>query len=194
MKKLKNSLFPILILAVISVGCEDPAIPKPEGFMRIGLLDQNYSNYNGDFPCSFDLSDNAKVEVLSSEEKSVRFNVEYPFYKAKIHMAYNKVEGNLGEYLEETRNLTYQHHEKANNIDKRKIMSPKNEVYGISYELSGDVASSTQFFITDSTEHFVRGALYFWAKPNEDSLAPVVGQIREDIDILINSFRWKDSQ
>jgi len=191
MRSWSNSAYILITLCIGLVACEDPAIPKPEGFMRIGLLNQEYTTFKGDIPCSFDLSENAIVDILSSEDNSARFNIEYPYYKAKIHMAYNKIEGNLGQYLEETRKLTYQHHQKANNIEKIKIIDPENDVYGISYKLSGDVASSSQFFMTDSTNHFVRGALYFWAKPNEDSLAPVVEHIRYDIEKMFTSFKWK---
>jgi len=188
--KINKIVFGILLCFII--GCEENFVPKPEGFMRIGLLDQTYNTYQGEIPCEFDLSDNAKLEILSQQGSNVRFNIEYPYYKAKIHMAYSGIENDLATYLEETRKLTYQHHEKANNIEKKKVIIPEHKVYGITYDLSGDVASSAQFFVTDSANHFVRGALYFWAQPNEDSLAPVLQHIREDIDIMINSFQWKD--
>lgn len=165
-------------------------VPKPLGFMRIELVDPEYSSHYLDDVLSFDLSDQCQIEEMSMTDDVMLFNIVYPYHKAKIHLAYNRVENNLATYLETTRKLTYQHHEKANNIDKVKIIIPEHDVYGVCYNLTGNVASASQFFITDSTNHFLRGALYFWSRPNEDSLAPAVNYIREDIDQLINSIEW----
>ncbi len=70
-------------------------------------------------------------------------------------------------------------------------MKPEKNVYGTVYEIAGDAASSIQFFLTDSTKHYLRGALYFNAQPNKDSLAPLINFVREDIVVLIESFEWK---
>jgi len=53
------------------------------------------------------------------------------------------------------------------------------------------VATPYQFFLTDSTHHFFRGALYYDATPNQDSLAPVNAFLLEDIQHILNTFRWK---
>ncbi|NOZ45910.1 MAG: gliding motility lipoprotein GldD, partial [Chlorobi bacterium] len=66
-----------------------------------------------------------------------------------------------------------------------------DNVYGILYDIKGNAASSINFFVTDSTQHFLRGALYFNSKPNKDSLAPVVDFIRKDIVHLMETFKWK---
>jgi gliding motility-associated lipoprotein GldD len=80
---------------------------------------------------------------------------------------------------------------KASDIQERLIINDSVNVYGLVYFLEGNAASSLQFYLTDSTNHFVRGALYFDAKPNPDSLAPVQNFIQEDILNMIESFRWK---
>jgi gliding motility-associated lipoprotein GldD len=53
------------------------------------------------------------------------------------------------------------------------------------------VASTYQFYLTDSIRHFVRGALYFDGPPNNDSLAPVIEFLKLDIDHLLNTFKWR---
>ena len=182
--------FPFLVSIL---GCEETLIPKPLGFMRINLKEHEYKSFKNHL-FQFELSTQANIEVLSEENGGMRFNVSYPYHKAKIHLAYNPVNKNLSYHLLETRKLTYKHKEKANDIEKEIISFPYNKVYGINYALSGNVASSSQFFITDSTNHFLRGALYFWAKPNEDSLAPVVDYIREDIKHLYENLTWMNGE
>jgi gliding motility-associated lipoprotein GldD len=71
------------------------------------------------------------------------------------------------------------------------FINEKERVYGILYDIKGNSASSLQFYLTDSSRHFFRGALYFNVQPNKDSLAPVIDYFREDIIYLIETFSWK---
>jgi gliding motility-associated lipoprotein GldD len=80
---------------------------------------------------------------------------------------------------------------KAYSIDDSLITNPNN-VNGIFFKLGGDVATANQFFLTDSTKHFLRGALYFDATPNEDSLSIVSRFLIDDVRHLINTFKWKE--
>ncbi|MCR5455573.1 MAG: hypothetical protein K6F33_11355, partial [Bacteroidales bacterium] len=64
-------------------------------------------------------------------------------------------------------------------------------VYGLLYGIKGNVASPLQFYITDSTRHFLRGSLYFNCSPNKDSLAPSVEFVRQDIERLFETLIWK---
>jgi gliding motility-associated lipoprotein GldD len=87
--------------------------------------------------------------------------------------------------------LSYkQHTYKASAIENETFSTP-NGVEGVYFTLKGNTATSNQFFATDSTRHFLRGALYFGATPNEDSLAPVNAFLREDLKHLIQTLRWK---
>jgi gliding motility-associated lipoprotein GldD len=84
------------------------------------------------------------------------------------------------------------HITKANSIDEKIINNSNDRVFGLIYNISGSGAASTyQFYLTDSTSHFLRGALYFYFKPNNDSIAPVIDFIKQDINHLIKTFRWK---
>jgi len=55
----------------------------------------------------------------------------------------------------------------------------------------GNACLTCGVFVTDTTRHFLRGALYFDTAPNEDSLGIVNQFLEKDMDHLINSFRWK---
>lgn len=87
-------------------------------------------------------------------------------------------------------NLTYKHSLKASFIDDSLFRTPNN-VTGVMFKVGGDAATASQFYLTDSIHHFLRGALYFDAPPNEDSLKPSNDFIVEDLRHMINTFEWK---
>jgi gliding motility-associated lipoprotein GldD len=108
-----------------------------------------------------------------------------------IYLTYKPVENDLNTHLEDSREFVYKHTVMADAIEEIRFENDSLNVYGILYELSGNTASAVQFFLTDSTSHFLRGSLYFNVPPNKDSLAPVIDFIRDDIVYLMESFQWK---
>ena len=113
-------------------------------------------------------------------------------YNATLHLTYLPVRNNLNTYISDAFKYVNKHIPKANNIEEHLYTNPSKHVYGITYHIEGiGVASPYQFFITDSIHHFLRGALYFNMAPNNDSLAPVINYIVQDIDTMISSFEWK---
>jgi len=97
----------------------------------------------------------------------------------------------LAEFMEETREMAYKHSIKANAIQERVFLNPDDDVFGIVYHIGGNAASPVQFFLTDSTRHFLRGALYIRATPDIDSLKPVIEFLERDVVHLIETFKWK---
>ncbi len=59
------------------------------------------------------------------------------------------------------------------------------------YELKGNTATNLNFYISDSKKHFLRGALYFNAKTEIDSIQPVFDFIKADVIKMIESTTWK---
>jgi gliding motility-associated lipoprotein GldD len=117
-------------------------------------------------------------------------NVVFPKFKATLHLSYKTIDNNLDEYLNDSRNFVYKHTVKADAIGETPYLNAEKKVYGILYDIKGDAASNTQFFLTDSTHNFIRGALYFEVHPNKDSLAPVLEFINKDLVHLIETFEW----
>ena len=109
----------------------------------------------------------------------------------RLHISYKNINNNLGQILEDSRKLAYKHSIKADAIHEQVFIQPERNIYGILYEIDGNAASSIQFYVTDSINHYVRGALYFNVEPNKDSLAPVIRFIKDDIIVMIESFEWK---
>ena len=186
----------LMILLLVSMGfaaCNQDYTPKPRGYIRIALPEKEYQSVETDCPYSFETAVYSEfVPDKRPGSDPCWFNIDYPNFKARIHFSYKPVNGNLFEYLEDSRALTNKHISKASFIDETVIENDSAKVYGILYTIEGSQAASPlQFHLTDSTDHFLRGALYFNVSPNNDSLAPVIDFLRDDILHLIDSFNWK---
>ena len=107
-------------------------------------------------------------------------------------MTYRKVNNNFDSLLYDAYTMPLKHAKKAARIPEKVYVNNKNKTYGSIFQIVGNAASQVQFFLTDSLNHFIFGALYFYKKPNYDSLMPAVNYIGEDISILMESLKWAD--
>lgn len=193
MRRLTNSLI-ALILLVLASSCGDKnPQPKPRGYFRIDLPDKQYVALDTMRYYSFEYPTYSTItpDYHSLQEKDW-VNVEFPRFKGTIHISYKQVNDNLGEYLEDAYFMITKHIGKATGIRDSVIINKEKNVYGLMYYLDGEgVASPLQFYLTDSTEHFMRGSLYFNVVPNNDSLQPVIDFITDDVRHLINTLEWK---
>ncbi len=181
----------ILMLSIYS--CRNDYTPKPRAYFRIDLPAKDYQQLDSTFPYKFEYPVYSVLnpDRLSPEEENW-INIDYPEYRASIHLSYKEVDNNLSKYLEDSRTMVMKHMPKASSIKDQLIFRPEENIYGLKYKIEGlGAASPYQFFATDSAKHFIRGALYFNVKPNNDSLAPVIDFIREDIDHMIQTLEWK---
>ena len=187
-------ILPVFLLLIMLLGfsCKRDYTPKPRGYFRIDLPERDYRTFDTTFPYRFEYP--VYTEILPdrhSPEEKYWINIDYPAYKGRVHISYKEVDDNLKKYLEDARTTVMKHMPKASAIKDQLIYRPEADVYGLKYRIEGlGAASPYQFFVTDSSSHFMRGALYFNVKPNNDSLAPVIDFIRKDIDHLIESIQW----
>ena len=187
------SLLAMTLLLLVSCGEPERPLPKPKGYLRIDLPEKDYVRVDTLQRYAFDVPGYAQLtpDPLSPEEKNW-VNVEMPDFKASIHLTHKEVKGNLGEYLEDVHTMLTKHLQKANGMHDSLIANPEQRVYGMLIEMDGKgVATPLQFYLTDSTRNFIRGALYFNFVPNNDSMQPVIEYLRQDIDQMINTFEWK---
>ena len=193
-KKLIGAVvFAMILLLLVACGEEERPLPKPMGYFRIDLPEKDYSRIDTIERYAFEAPSYATLthDPFSPQEKNW-INVEMPCFKASIHLTHKDVKGNLGEYLEDVHTMVTKHLQKANGMNDSLIINPDRKVYGMLIEMDGKgVATPLQFYLTDSTTNFVRGALYFNFVPNNDSMQPVIDYLRQDIDRMINTFEWK---
>lgn len=177
--------------------CNSPFTPKPRGYYQVGFPEKKYQVFDqAGYPYTFEYPVYSTVSKDSTffgeaTENPWWVNIDFPQFQGKIYISYKEIGPNKFEkLLNDAFNLTNKHSQKAYSIDDSLMQTPNN-VTGMFFKVGGDVATSYQFFLTDSTRHFLRGALYFEASPNQDSIAPVNEFVATDMRHLINTFRWK---
>ena len=182
-----------LILILTQTGCRQDYAPKPRGYFRIDFPAKEYTRFDTTYPYTFEYPVYARV-IPDNRTSSEPFwiNIDFPQYQGRIHISYKPVHENLSQYLEDSRTFVVKHIPKADAIVDSLIYRPEDKVYGLVYYIDGSQAASPcQFFVTDSSSRFLRGALYFNVSPNNDSLEPVIAFIREDIRHMLKTFQWK---
>ena len=185
----------ILTLALLMGSCGDNYTPKPHGYFRIALPETSYKLLDSIYPYTFEYPSYCIIQPdkLSPEEKNW-INLHMPNFDGSLHLSYKTINGreNLAQYIEDSRSMVMKHIPKANDIQQIPLSDPKEKVFGLVYNITGvNAASPYQFYVTDSTKHFLRGALYFNTLPNNDSLAPVIDFVKKDIAHLLNTLKWK---
>jgi gliding motility-associated lipoprotein GldD len=188
----------LLLLAVMVVGlsgCDDDEplfSPKPKGYVRIDFPKKEYVVYDNNCPYSFEIPKYSKpVYDQRTGADPCWFNLQFPQFKATLHFSYKIVNNNLNEYLNDSHDFAIRHEIKATGIEQLPVIRDSARVYGLIFDIGGNTASSVQFYLTDSTKHFLRGALYFNSTPNIDSLKIVVDFIKQDIIHLVQTTHWK---
>ena len=188
-------LFQVVLLLSFSACRDHDYSPKPKAYYRIEFPKKAYQPILAPVPFSFDYPKYATLEKdISRDAQKNWYNLHFKQFNGYLHLTYYDVSGKE-EYenmVEDARKLAFKHTIKASAIDQKVIYYPDRKVYGIYYAIEGNTASSVQFFLTDSTKHYFRGALYFNERPQYDSIAPVISFIKKDIDTLISTFRWKN--
>lgn len=188
-----NFAFLFLPIALVASCSTESPTPLPKGYFRIDLPERKYVHKEFGCPFSFEASERSRLEFFTDGPSGERcwFDMYYPDYRARIHFTYKDPNNQLRAFIEEARGMAYEHHIKANKIERNVVADSLKRVYGMAYSLEGNVASHFQFYLTDSVHHFLRGSLYFEAKPNQDSIRPVLDHIKQDMDHLIDTFRWE---
>ncbi len=189
--KLNTTILLLLLFAFFS--CKENYTPKPKGYMRIDFPKKSYIEYKSDCSFSFKIPNYSFIDKRKDSVNPCWINILFPKYKATLYISYERInnKSDLNNFLEDNRKFLNRHISKANGIEEELINDTINRKFGIIYNIEGNVASSCQFFVTDSNLHFIRGSLYFYAKPNIDSLLPVVNFIKEDISYLVKTIKWK---
>jgi gliding motility-associated lipoprotein GldD len=198
--------------------CNSPYTPRPRAYFKVELPQRSYQVFDKPgYPYSFEYPVYATIsqDTTFFEEKPENpywINIDFPRFNGKIYISYNRigdkttfvVKQNNGQYKDSSGyntleglvrgayDLTYKHSLKASSIDDSLFRTP-NGIEGIYFRIGGNTATAHQFLVTDSTRHFLRGALYFDVTPNEDSLKVVNDFLKGDMKHLINTLQWKNS-
>ena len=183
--------FSVLMSVVfLCLACgEDEYTPKPKGYFRIATPSKEYKPLNKGYSYDFEINANANWV----EKQNQWGDISYPSIKGKIQLTYKEMNpNNIERLLNEGRELAYQHVVKADGIEEMRVSFPDNKVHGMVYRIAGDAATGSQFFVTDSANHFLRGVVYFYSSPNADSLKPVNEFMLGESLHLIETLKWQN--
>jgi gliding motility-associated lipoprotein GldD len=184
-KQISLSLLLITILFVSS--CKKEVLPKPSGYLRLDYPEAKYVPFENNCPYTFEMNSDAVIKG----SKDCGFTISYPKMKATIYITYKPVNKNVNNLLRDAQKLTYEHVIKADNILEQPFLNPSKKVFGMFYRVDGNAATNSQFYATDSIKHFVTGSVYFYAKPNYDSIMPAASYVRNDMQRLMETLKWK---
>ena len=213
----KKKLLFFLLAAASMAACNSTYTSKKKGYFHISLPQHSYVSFDTTgFPYSFEYPVYANIikdstYFDSSPENPYWINIDFPNLNARIFLSYKQIGGKAmykikqadGSYrdsvginqfdrmVNDAFNLTNKNQAVTTSI-KDSLFLTRNGITGVFFKVGGNAATAKQFFLSDTSTHFLRGALYFDATPNADSLKPVQDFLQADIDHLLNSFRWKN--
>lgn len=188
----------IFSFLLFSAACsEESYVPKPKGYNRIDLPAHSYISMQENHPYTFEYSSHAKIlkDTFDIAEPHWIY-VYYPTLGANIQITYKSINNNpakFQEFINDAYKLTSKHQIKASSIEESIVKTPSGKTVNI-FELEGEVPSQFQFYISDTTTHFLRGALYFRVATKNDSLAPIIEYVKKDILHLVNTLQWRKGQ
>lgn len=193
LSKLTAFAFCFSLLLLVSCDNDDETFsPRPRGYPRIHFPEKTYSLYEGECPYAFEIPKYSNISLDQHKGADPCWlNLNFPQFHATIHLSYKTVNNNIAQYLEDSHVFANKHQIKATGLEEIPILRDSAKVYGLIFDISGNTASNLQFYMTNSTQHFLRGALYFNCVPNVDSLKIVIDFIKKDVLHLIHTTRWK---
>lgn len=193
---MKNS-FLIFCILLICLSCKQDPIPKPHAYLRLEFPEANYKELQENLPFTFDKNDlvsKIDTKIIPGSTESYGITLQYSSLKGSIYLTYKSIDNNqenLKSYLQDAQKFTQEHTRKADEIIEQPYINENRRVYGMLYEIGGNAASQSQFYVTDSTEHFLTGSLYFFTKPNYDSIYPAAKYLEKDIKHIMETITWK---
>lgn len=181
-----NRILTLVLILILGIACKREVIPKPKAMLRLDYPEKVDAQLRTPY---LSFSYNTVANPIIEGDSALR--LDYPKMKGTIYINYKPVHGNLAKLLTDAQKLSYEHTVKAEGIKPAEYSDPTHKVYGMFYQVSGDAASQAQFYATDSVAHFVTGALYFYARPNYDSIFPAATYLQDDMRRIMETIQWQ---
>ncbi|MCX7551048.1 gliding motility lipoprotein GldD [Xanthomarina sp. F2636L] len=189
----------VLVISTLflSLSCAQDPVPKPQAYLRLEFPEASYQKLETNLPFTIErnlLATKIETKTIKGPTESYGITIQYPNLKGSIYLTYKSIDNkkeNLIAFLRDAQKFTQEHTKKADEIVEQPYENNKRRVYGMLYEVGGNAASQSQFYVTDSINHFLTGSLYFYAKPNYDSIYPAAKYLEKDIKHIMETVSWK---
>ena len=178
----------LLIFSLLLLACNSNYTPKPKAYIKFDFPKKEYEKIVINCPFDFEFP---TYSQLKKKNDNCLIDIVFPNQNGVLYLSYFALENNLDEHTEQSQKLAYKHNVLADAITEQFYVNDSLKVYGLLYDYDGESATATQFYLTDSVNHFFRGALYFNTEIN-DSILPINNFLKYDIKHLIETFHWKD--
>lgn len=182
--------FAVILFTLTIWGCQENHKPKPKGQLALNFPAPEYGEIETNCPYSFKVNKITTLKPAKSKEPCM-FNIEYPTMDGTIYITYEPVKDNLDKLLKDAQQLPLKHTIKADEIIGDEYTNPNHRAFGMLYSVTGNAASQAQFYLTDSTEHFITGSIYFRREPNYDSIYPAAEYLKSDMKKIMESLEWR---
>ena len=188
----------IYICFIFILGCDNYWMPKQSAFLRLDYSNPQYEQINNnEFPFLFETNNIlSNISDINISNESIDFILKYDELNAQVNFQYKNIDSKetLDTYILDLKKTIETHSIMANTVRIRDYVLEENDIYGRIFDLSGNVASPYQFYLTDNKNSIISGFVYFNIKPNYDSILPAINYIENDIINLIESFSWKKNK
>ena len=181
----------VIIAALLLTACSEDTVPKPRGWFRIDLPEKGYTAWGNDSTFHAEIPAYAIMREREAKGEARWLDLRFPKQRATVHMTWSPVSGRMAELIEDAHVFKAQHESKAARIRSDRVLRDSARVFGTMFDVEGDVASPMVFYLTDSTDNFLYGSLYYDTRPNADSAAPVTERIRQDMRHFAATLRWR---
>ena len=216
---IRNILICFVLAALLFAACGGgDYTPKPQAYLRIDMPEHNYwlidslCTHPGDmfvsgtdtmvaitgtcktFPFTFEANECIELQEKDAPKGEVMIDLLYPQWDGVVFLTYKRLKSpsDLRGQTDTSSRMLEKHYQFASGVEEQGYTDPDNRVFGTVYYLKGNkVASTCQFWVTDSMHHYLRGALFLNRTPNNDSLAPILNYIQDDIGHLVETLRWR---
>lgn len=179
----------IVLLCVLLMACTtSTGIPKPKAYLDLDYPLPKYSAVKTSCFYQFEINEQAYFSAM----KNCESKIVYPKLSATVYLSYRPIRNNLDSLLSDAYQMPSKHIIKATEIPEKVFVNPQHQTYGTLFRIVGEAASQAQFFLTDSTQHFLVGSLYFYTRPNYDSILPAARYVEQDMVKLMESLRWEN--
>lgn len=190
---LLNRLSLVLIAIMVFACGEEKFVPKPHGYPRMILPKKEYQNDEMKGPYHFE---KPVYSIISEDENNAGknwYNIDFEPFNATLHLTYYPFTRweQYDSMIADTRSLVYKHIQKAEDIVEDPVSNYNKDLKGLVFHIQGNTASNLNFYLTDSSQHFLRGALYFNGRTNADSIAPAFNYLWADVQHLFKTFKWE---
>lgn len=187
-------LLGLLVILLATSACNDAnPVPKPSTFLRTEFPEHTYRPYLSPQNFSFSLADLYMPKTFEQAKSNYSVQeIDLGPINGTLFLYYLRLSSkdSLSEIINFANDKVDEHKIMADKIDFEQIIEPQKSVFGTFFELKGNVATNFQFYLTDSSQHFLRGEILLNCRPNYDSLRPTLQYLKTDLQTLIKSFKW----